>query len=125
LKREAPAFLAMLIDGCIEYQRDGLCPPPSLQTAGREMVAEADIFGRWLAEKTEYIVGVDTPRTALQASYDAFRHAEGDQSAIKASEFTQLFRCDQRFNRGARPYVDGVQVRGIGNIRLKVSQQVR
>jgi putative DNA primase/helicase len=119
LKREAPGILARLIDGCIEWQRNGLCPPASVQTASKEMLSDADIFGRWLSEKTEYAPGVDTSRAVLQASFDTFRHGEGDQTVIKASEFTQLFRCDQRFNRAARPYVDGVQVRGIGNIRLK------
>lgn len=121
LKREAPGIMAKLVDGCVEWQKHGLKAPESVKTAGKDLLSDGDIFGRWLTEQTEHAPGVDTPRDVLQNSFDAFRRGEKDQTPMKAAEFNHLFRCDQRYDRQARTYVKSVQVRAIGNIRLKAN----
>jgi putative DNA primase/helicase len=51
LKAEWPAILRWAVDGCTEWQRSGLAPPPAVTGATAEYFAEADPLGRWLEER--------------------------------------------------------------------------
>ena len=50
LSQELPQILAWCIEGCLEWQRDGLNPPASVKLASQEYFETQDIFGQWLAE---------------------------------------------------------------------------
>lgn len=50
MKAELPAILAWAIEGCLEWQAEGLQPPESVLAASEEYFAEQDILGRWLEE---------------------------------------------------------------------------
>jgi putative DNA primase/helicase len=47
LKAEWPAILRWAIDGCLEWQRRGLCPPPCVRAATDQYLAGEDTFERW------------------------------------------------------------------------------
>jgi putative DNA primase/helicase len=51
LKEEWPGILRWAIDGCLEWQRVGLAPPPAVVEATAEYFAEEDVVGRWLEER--------------------------------------------------------------------------
>ena len=51
LKPEWPAILTWAIQGCLEWQRVGLTPPPAVVEATAEYFAEEDAVGRWLEER--------------------------------------------------------------------------
>ncbi len=53
LRSEWPAILAWMIEGCLEWQRIGLAPPPVVQEATDEYFSESDPVAQWLAENTE------------------------------------------------------------------------
>lgn len=50
LKAEWPAILAWAIEGCLEWQAEGLQPPETVLAATEDYFAEQDVFGRWLED---------------------------------------------------------------------------
>jgi putative DNA primase/helicase len=56
LKAEWPAILRWMVDGCLEWQRDGLKIPDIVRNATDEYLADQDIVGQWLDASTEACV---------------------------------------------------------------------
>jgi len=52
LREEYPQILQWMIDGCLEWQREGLKPPATVLEATEEYFSESDTLGAWLAECT-------------------------------------------------------------------------
>jgi putative DNA primase/helicase len=52
LKAEYPAILRWCIDGCLQWQRDGLKPPASVRDATASYFADQDVVQQWLDECT-------------------------------------------------------------------------
>ena len=50
LKTEWPGILAWAIEGCLEWQRIGLCPPKAVTDATESYLESEDILGEWLDE---------------------------------------------------------------------------
>ena len=50
LKAEWPGILQWAIDGCLEWQKQGLAPPAAVRTATDEYLADEDSVARWLEE---------------------------------------------------------------------------
>lgn len=49
---EYPQILHWMIEGCLEWQRDGLNPPASVQAATEDYFDESDPLGQWISECT-------------------------------------------------------------------------
>jgi putative DNA primase/helicase len=50
LKAEGPGILRWMIEGCLEWQRDGLNPPPAVRDATKEYLEAEDAIATWLAD---------------------------------------------------------------------------
>jgi P4 family phage/plasmid primase-like protien len=50
LEAEWPGILSWAIRGCLEWQRIGLSPPPTVRAATESYLAEEDTIGQFLAE---------------------------------------------------------------------------
>ena len=50
LRAEWPGILRWMIEGCLEWQRDGLAPPEIVRDATAAYFEEQNVFGEWLAE---------------------------------------------------------------------------
>lgn len=48
LKTEAPGILAWMIEGCLEWKRDGLKQPKVVTDATDQYLASEDVFSQWL-----------------------------------------------------------------------------
>lgn len=66
----ADAVLAWMVRGCLEYQQQGLCPPPEVLNATAEYRKEEDRLGEWLEARTERSVYEETESSLL---YDDFK----------------------------------------------------
>ncbi|MGE0424469.1 MAG: phage/plasmid primase, P4 family [Reyranellaceae bacterium] len=66
LQAEWPAILAWMIEGCIEWQCDGLKVPPAVQAATAQYIEAEDAFGQWLGEC------VQRRETAYETTADLF-----------------------------------------------------
>jgi putative DNA primase/helicase len=53
LRREWPAILRWMIDGCLEWQRTGLAPPKIVTDATDEYFDDQDTIKEWLEDCTE------------------------------------------------------------------------
>jgi putative DNA primase/helicase len=53
LKDEWPGILTWMINGCLEWQRDGLAPPPAVQAATTEYLEAEDTVQLWINEHCE------------------------------------------------------------------------
>ena len=48
LKAEAPGVLALLIQGCLDWQRGGLMEPEEVTQTTAEYLEEMDVLGDWM-----------------------------------------------------------------------------
>jgi putative DNA primase/helicase len=53
LRRELPGILAWAVQGCLDWQREGLGMPEAVQKATAEYRAEMDVLDQFLAERCE------------------------------------------------------------------------
>ena len=50
LEAEYPAILRWMIDGCLDWQKNGLIRPASVEDATKEYFDSQDVFGQWVKE---------------------------------------------------------------------------
>ena len=81
LMGEAPAILRWLIDGCLDWQRNGLVRPQRVVEATENYFADQDSFSRWLDECCDCEPG-NTHKTAtageLYQSWKGYAMAAGE-----------------------------------------------
>jgi putative DNA primase/helicase len=100
LRKEWPAILRWMIDGCFYWQRNGLKPPPQVRADSTESIQADDLFAEWRSEfciETGFgIKGRDTvgllaksfndwcvKRRELPVSYNAFAVLLADHNVEK------------------------------------------
>jgi putative DNA primase/helicase len=75
LKAEWPAILRWLIEGCLDWQANGLVRPASVLAATKEYFADQDIFTQWLDEECDFEPGNDWKKASIAdlfRSWDAY-----------------------------------------------------
>ncbi len=80
LKAEGPGILRWVIEGCLEWQKEGLGIPQAIKDASAEYFAEQDTVGRWLGEACDVEAGnvaLSAKPTSLLRSYKTYCMAEG------------------------------------------------
>ena len=86
LKPEWPAILRWMIDGCIEWQSDGLQVPDIVRQASDEYFEEQDTLGLWLEAWTIRNASAFTPTAKLFETWKAWcekgNHYVGTQQSI-------------------------------------------
>ncbi|MGY2052282.1 phage/plasmid primase, P4 family [Methylobacterium sp. JK268] len=115
LKAEWPAILRWMIEGCLDWQQNGLVRPASVTEATEAYFAEQDLMGQWLAERCELRPGETRvwERSAdLFESWSDYARAAGDVPGTLKS-FTPALR-----RKGLVPYRTEYG-RGFRGIRLK------
>lgn len=115
LRAEWPGILRWAIEGCLNWQKQGLVRPPIVSAATADYFSEQDLFGQWLDEKCEVEIG--NPHkwetvAALYASWSAFaRNAGDDAGSVKAFNPKML-------TKGLQPSRKS-QARGFAGVQLK------
>lgn len=119
LRAEWPQILAWMIQGCLEWQRQGLNPPPSVQAATAEYLASEDSFSEWLRECTK------ASPLAFETSSDLF--ASWRTWAEKAGEFagSQKRFGQQMHERGYESKRQGTGRKGYSGIMLLPTQHAK
>lgn len=69
LKKEWPAILQWMIEGCLEWQRMGLAPPPAVTQATEEYLKAEDAFGLWMEDCCSRVPGAWTRSADLFGSW--------------------------------------------------------
>jgi putative DNA primase/helicase len=112
LKPEWPGILQWAIDGCLEWQKIGLAPPPAVRAATDEYLSEEDAVARWIdeecvTEKARWGIGA-----RLWGSWKAWSEANNEWTGTRKS-FAQSLK-----DRGFEP-AKSQEVRGYRGLDLK------
>ncbi len=78
LKAEWPGILAWMIEGCLEWQRDGLNPPKAVTEATAAYLDAQDALSAWIEEKCEVGPHGWETRAALFDSWSKWATASGE-----------------------------------------------
>jgi putative DNA primase/helicase len=113
LKAEWPGILAWAIEGCLEWQRTGLAPPPAVLDATRSYLADEDAFGRFFDERCTAAVDPEAVVEVrdLFASWREWCTA-GGEFAGSTKRFSQLLEA-RGFERSKHPNNRRACFRGI------------
>jgi putative DNA primase/helicase len=53
LRAEWPGILRWMVDGCLDWQQNGLVRPPSVLEATEGYFSDQDLFGQWLEDECD------------------------------------------------------------------------
>ncbi|WP_052042020.1 phage/plasmid primase, P4 family, partial [Ralstonia solanacearum] len=80
LRDEWPAILRWAIDGCLDWQTNGLVRPAVVVDATREYFEDQDVFGQWLEECCEREPRHNDTSAELFASWKRYAEAAGEKA---------------------------------------------
>jgi putative DNA primase/helicase len=115
LRAEYPAILRWMIDGCIDWQRNGLKRPKVVIDATEEYFSEQDSMGRWIDESCDTGKPImQASHKSLFASWSAWAAANGEQagSGKAFSKSLQRRGFKQAYDRNGS-FFKGIDLRPI------------
>jgi putative DNA primase/helicase len=83
LKAEASIILTWMIEGCLEWQRDGLLPPKSVTDATDAYISDEDCLGHWLDECCEVGPNYRESFSSLWLSWQVWAMNAGEDVSSK------------------------------------------
>jgi putative DNA primase/helicase len=116
LKDEWPGILRWLIDGCLDWQANGLIRPAAVLAATESYFSEQDVMGQWMAEKCDTNPNAVETTAALFTDWESFAHAAGDYAGTRRSFATELDKMGFRLIKSGK-----ANVRSVLGIKLKSS----
>ena len=78
LRAEYPAILRWMIDGCLDWQANGLVIPDVVKATTADYFEEQDLFARWIEENCDVGSNLKAPASKLYASWKAFCEESGE-----------------------------------------------
>lgn len=72
LKSEWPQILQWMIEGCLDWQSNGLIRPDKVTTATEEYFDEQDIFGQWLKTKCTIDLKVQHYKSPVSKAFESW-----------------------------------------------------
>ena len=91
LKAELPGILTWAVQGCLEWQKEGLNPPQIVLNATNEYRSEMDVIGSYLEERTERLVGHILSCTDLYNNYKDWCENNGHFAMSKIKFSRRLY----------------------------------
>jgi P4 family phage/plasmid primase-like protien len=106
LKSEWPAILQWMIDGCLEWQAEGLNPPEAVRNATAAYLDEEDAFAVWLEECCTSDPAARERSSDLYSSWKAWADKAGEPTGSQKA-FSQTMigrRFEQYHDRTSRGF---------------------
>ena len=72
IEKERDGILAWMIDGCLEWQKEGLKTPKTIKDATSDYQADTDIIGQWINQKCELVAGARLKTNEAYFNYQLF-----------------------------------------------------
>jgi putative DNA primase/helicase len=91
LKAKWPGILRWCIDGCLQWQAQGLNPPAVVRDATETYFDEQDLFKQWVEECCDVGPQKSDTQASLFASWKAFCERNGDHPG-GSKTFTQMLK---------------------------------
>jgi len=105
LMQEAPGILQWMIEGCLDWQANGLLKPASVLAATEEYFSDQDLFAHWLAEECDCEPGnIDRSESSskLFKSWKEYALAAGNSPGSQQSFKDQMIRHGFSFHKGRK-----------------------
>lgn len=120
LRIEWPGILRWMIEGCLDWQRNGLVRPAVVRAATDEYFDTQDVFGQWLGDECEARPGDEYMRGSSALLFESWsRHArQAGEPAGTRKSFAELMQ-----RRGFVAHKGTGGIRQFLGIRLKPSGQ--
>ena len=98
LNAEREGILRWMVEGCLQWQRDGLGGPLEVQEATQAYRTEQDVLGSFLGAECDFVLGAACSKKELYARYATWCEEGGERHMLSNREFCKLFRerGDQR-----------------------------
>ena len=116
LKNEWPGILRWAIDGCLQWQEEGLNPPPAILEATDQYLVGEDAVGQWLEECTRKDANGFSSSRDLYNSWKQWAEANGEFLISRkrlGQELTDRgYHPHRQPGGGARGYVGLTLVQG-------------
>jgi P4 family phage/plasmid primase-like protien len=113
LEPEWSAILRWMVDGCIEYQHDGLGVPETVRKASDEYFADQDVIEQWIADWVDVRdPNAFTPSRQLFASYKGWAEQRNLRLGTETAFVQSL--VDKGYDKDRTE-----KARGFNGIRLK------
>lgn len=117
LKEEYPGILAWLVRGCLEWQKQGLNPPPSVIESTEKYRASEDLIGQFFEECLAIGENFDEAAGAVYKGYQKWCEENGN-NALSSRAFGQ--RMTRRFGESVTKWKDGKSQRSYQGLKLNV-----
>jgi putative DNA primase/helicase len=104
LRAEHPAILRWMIEGCLDWQSNGLIRPEAVTSATADYFEGQDLIGQWLEEKCDLGPGDDGKRDTVNllfASWINFAELAGEKPGSKKTFGDVLVKRGVRRHKGA------------------------
>src|SRR3974390_1378262 len=88
LQAEYPGILKWAIDGCVEWQRIGLDPPPVVREATDEYIRSQNTVSNWIEERCDTGYGLSAMSSALYGDFKEWSHQVGEEN-LKQADFNK------------------------------------
>jgi putative DNA primase/helicase len=85
LRGEYAGILRWAIEGCLDWQKNGLVAPDVVKEATEDYFDTEDLLGRWVDECCERGPGLKTKATPLWDSFRTFAEANGEAAGSMKS----------------------------------------
>ena len=115
LKAEWSGILAWLVEGCLEWQAEGLRPPKAVVEATATYLSAEDSLAAWIDERCERKAGAWASSSALFACWSAWATAAGENPG-NSKRFAQAL--ESRGFIPNRQRIEGSNLRGFDGLRL-------
>jgi putative DNA primase/helicase len=119
LKAEAGEILSWMIEGALDWQKNGMVLPEIVREETDRYFSDQDLIGQWLDEWTEK-GNYETQTVVLKASFDTFSGSENSiQTKRSAMAFSSAL-ARKGYERAKNiPDENGIRGRGFKGLRLK------
>lgn len=108
LKGEAAGILRWMLQGCIDWQRDGLGAPEEVREATHTYRLEQDILGAFLDEACELVPDIGTAAGNLYSAYELWCESNGERAQAQrrfGAALTERGFSRQRQSNGRISYL--------------------
>ena len=118
LKAEWPGIAQWLVEGCLDWQRNGLIVPEAVRRATEGYFEEQDVMGQWLAEECEVNRNATTA-SGLFLSWHRFATAAGHPVGARNTFTMELDRrgFEQERTMTARD-IKGLKLKATPNLHV-------
>lgn len=89
LRKELPGVLNWCLEGCLQWQKQGLCPPEEVIEATKEYQEENDLISNWIDECCYQKLDLKTPTAILYSNFCNWCENNGERNFLNKNAFAQ------------------------------------